>query len=76
MKELIASICKALVDCPEKVNIKEIQTGTTIIFEIRVDPQDIGKVIGKSGKTAHALRQILNSIASKENKRIVLEIIE
>jgi len=76
MKNLILLICKSLVDYPDEVEIKELTTGKTHLFEIMVCIQDVGKIIGKQGKTAQAIRQILNAVASKEKKRIVIEILE
>jgi len=76
MKKLILKICLALVDNPGDVEIKEIATESTSVFEIRVKKEDVGKIIGKQGKTAHAIRQILTAVASKEKKRIVIEILE
>jgi len=76
MKELILKICTALVDYPGAVQIKEITSEKVSIFEIKVNKIDVGKIIGKQGKTAHAIRTILNAVASKERKRIVIEILE
>jgi uncharacterized protein len=76
MKELILVMARALVDKPDEVEIKEIEGDITIIFELKVAKEDLGKVIGKQGKTAHAMRSILNATATKLKKRAVLEIIE
>ena len=76
MKELILVMAKALVDKPDEVEIKEIEGDVTTILELRVAKDDLGKVIGKQGKTAHAMRSILNATATKLKKRAVLEIIE
>lgn len=76
MNELIMHICKSLVDYPDEVKINEIPTEKTLVFEITVRKEDVGKIIGKQGKTAHSIRQILNSVASKERKRIIIEILE
>ena len=76
MKELILVMAKALVDKPDEVEIKEIEGDVTIILELKVAKDDLGKVIGKQGKTAHAMRSILNATATKLKKRAVLEIIE
>ena len=76
MKELILVMAKSLVDKPEEVEIKEIEGDVTTIFELKVAKEDLGKVIGKQGKTAHAMRSILNATATKLKKRAVLEIIE
>ena len=76
MKDLIDVIAKALVDFPEQVDIKEIEGEKTTVLELRVAKDDLGKVIGKQGKTARAMRTILNANATKLKKRAVLEIIE
>ncbi len=77
MKELILVICQSLVDLPDKVIIKEIETGgQTCVYEIYVSKTDVGKVIGKSGATARAIRTIINAVGSKLKKRVVIEIIE
>ncbi len=76
MKELILVMAKALVDKPDEVEIREIEGDVTTILELKVAKDDLGKVIGKQGKTAHAMRAILNATATKLKKRAVLEIIE
>ena len=76
MKELILVIAKALVDKPDEVEITEIEGDVTTILELKVAKDDLGKVIGKQGKTAHAMRSILNATATKLKKRAVLEIVE
>ena len=76
MKDLILLIAKSLVDKPEEVNLKEVEGEKTTVLELRVAKGDLGKVIGKQGKTAHAMRTILNATATKLKKRAVLEIIE
>lgn len=76
MKELILVMAKALVDKPDEVEIKEIEGDVTTILELRVAQDDLGKVIGKQGKTAYAMRAILNATATKLKKRVVLEIVE
>jgi len=76
MKELILVMARALVDKPDEVEINEIEGGVTTILELKVAKEDLGKVIGKQGKTAHAMRSILNATATKLKKRAVLEIIE
>ena len=76
MKELVTIMAKALVDKPDEVEIKEIEGDVTTILELKVAKDDLGKVIGKQGKTAHAMRAILNATATKLKKRAVLEIIE
>jgi hypothetical protein len=76
MKDFVMYVTKALVDEPEKVEVSEVDGERSIILELKVAQQDLGKVIGKHGRTAHALRVLLGAIAAKEGKRAVLEIIE
>ena len=76
MKELVAVMARALVDKPDEVEIREVEGDVTTILELKVAKDDLGKVIGKQGKTAHAMRAILNATATKLKKRAVLEIIE
>jgi predicted RNA-binding protein YlqC (UPF0109 family) len=76
MKDLIEYIVKALVDTPDKVVVKEIAGEKSIIYELRVGDGDLGKVIGKEGRTAKAIRTIITAAAMKQGKRTVLEIIE
>jgi predicted RNA-binding protein YlqC (UPF0109 family) len=76
MKELIAYIVRALVDQPDEVAVSEIEGGQTVILELRVAKSDFGKVIGKHGRTAQAMRAILSAASGKAKKRYVLEIIE
>lgn len=76
MKELILVMARALVDNPDEVEINEIEGDVTTILELKVAKEDLGKVIGKQGKTAHAMRSILNATATKLKKRAVLEIVE
>lgn len=76
MKDLIAYIARALVDKPEEVEVKEIEGEQTSVIELKVAKEDLGKVIGKQGRTARAMRTILSAASTKINKRSVLEIIE
>ena len=76
MKELILYIARALVDRPEEVTVVEVESGQTAILELNVAKSDLGKVIGKQGGTARAMRTILNAASAKQKKRAVLEIIE
>ncbi len=76
MKELIGYIAKALVDKPEEVIVTEIEGEQTSVIELKVAKEDLGKVIGKQGRTARAMRTILSAASTKINKRSVLEIIE
>ncbi len=76
MKELITYIARSLVDQPEQVDVSEIQGNQTTVLELKVAKEDLGKVIGKQGRTAQAMRTILSAVSSKVRKRTVLEIIE
>jgi len=76
MKELIGYIAKALVDKPEEVVVTEIKGGQTSMIELKVAKEDLGKVIGKLGRTAQATRTILSAASTKINKKAVLEILE
>jgi len=76
MKEFIEFIAKKLVDNPDAVDVSLIEGKNTAIIELRVAPEDVGKVIGKSGRTANALRTLLSAVASRQSQKIVLEIIE
>ena len=76
MKDLIAYIAKALVDKPEEVVVTEIEGQKTSVIELKVAKEDFGKVIGKHGRTAQAIRTILRAASTKMKKRSVLEIIE
>ena len=75
MKELVEYIAKALVDHPEQVDVQEVQEERSIVLELRVAPDDVGKVIGKQGRIAKALRIVVGAAAMKENKRVMVEII-
>ena len=76
MKELIMRIAQSLVDSPDKVEVTEIIGEQTSVIELRVAKEDLGKVIGKQGRTAQAIRTILNAAGAKVRKRAVLEILE
>ena len=76
MKEFIVLIAKSLVDKPDEVVLQEVAGERITVFELRVAKDDLGKIIGKQGKTARAIRAILNATATKLKKRAVLEIIE
>jgi hypothetical protein len=76
MKELIEYIAKALVDNPEDVVVMEVEGEVTSVIELKVAKSDLGKVIGKQGRTARAMRTILSAASTKLNKRAVLEILE
>jgi len=76
MKDLVKAMATALVDYPEEVVVNEISGEQTSIIELKVSEHDRGKVIGKQGKTARAMRTILIAASNKQSKRIMLEIIE
>ena len=76
MRDLVEYIARALVDAPDKVRVEEIQTGDELVYELRVAADDLGKVIGKKGRTARALRTLLSAAASKKRARAALEIVE
>ena len=76
LKELVEFTAKALVDKPADVQVTEVEGEQTTVIELRVAKEDLGKVIGKQGRTARAIRTILSAAASKERKRCVLEILE
>ncbi|MCW7754528.1 MULTISPECIES: KH domain-containing protein [Desulfobotulus] len=76
MKELIDYIAKALVDHPDQVVVSEVEGNQTSVLELKVAKEDLGKVIGKQGRTARAMRTILSAASAKVKKRTVLEIIE
>ncbi len=76
MKDLITYIAKALVDNPEQVLVDEVAGNQTSVLELKVAKEDLGKVIGKQGRTARAMRTILSAASAKIKKRTVLEIVE
>ena len=76
MKDLITFIAKALVDYPEQVSVRELGGNNTKILALEVAKVDIGKVIGRKGRTAQALRTILSAASAKDKKRTVLEIVD
>ncbi len=76
MGELVETIAKYLVDNPEKVRVNEVEGTQSIIIELKVAPEDMGKVIGKQGRTAKAIRTVVKAAAIKENKRVTVEIIQ
>jgi predicted RNA-binding protein YlqC (UPF0109 family) len=75
-KEMIQLIAQAMVDNPDQVSVAEIEGNQTTVLELKVAESDLGKVIGKQGRNAQAIRTILSAISAKVNKRVVLEIIE
>lgn len=76
LRALIEYLARALVDLPDQVNVKHIEGEQTTVIELKVAKEDLGKVIGKQGRTARAIRTILNGASTKLKKRTVLEIIE
>ena len=76
MKDLVEFIVRALVDDPSEVQINEVTGDKVTLYELRVSKKDVGKIIGKKGRTAMAIRTILNAVSTKHGKRAELEIIE
>jgi uncharacterized protein len=76
VKDLLLFMARGIVDDPDAVEVDEIPEGNTTVYELVVAPDDLGKVIGKRGRTASALRAILSAAAAKAKKRVVLEIVE
>jgi uncharacterized protein len=76
VKELVGVLARALVDNPDAVHIEEIESKRGLILELSVAKEDIGKIIGKDGKTAQAIRAILNAACTKHNRRVTLDIVD
>lgn len=76
MKELVEVIAKALVDNPDEVTVTETENGRTIVLELRVAPSDMGKVIGKQGRIAKAIRSVVKAASTREDKKVVVEIVQ
>ncbi len=76
MGELVEMIAKALVDNPDEVEVNEVEGTQSVIIELRVASEDMGKIIGKQGRIAKAIRTVVKAAAIKENKRVVVEIIQ
>jgi len=76
MKELVEAIAKALVDHPDEVQVKSLEGSQVTVLELRVHPEDLGKVIGRQGRTAKAMRTLLGAGGMKMRKRFTLEILE
>ena len=76
MKELVEFLAQQLVNNPEAVDVKETQGDTASVLEVRVAKEDLGRVIGKQGRTAKSIRTILNAVASRTSRKVVLEIVE
>ncbi len=75
MKDLVEYIAKALADDPSQVHVSEIEGETSLILELRVGPEDMGRIIGKGGRTANAMRTLVRVLAAKQGKRVTLEIV-
>ncbi|MDF2949693.1 MAG: hypothetical protein K0R07_1731 [Sedimentibacter sp.] len=76
MGELVEYIAKSLVDNPEQVSVNEVEGSQSLIIELKVAPDDMGKVIGKQGRIAKAIRTVVKAAATKDNKRVIVEIIQ
>jgi len=76
VRELVSEIAKALVDSPDEVSVNEVQGEQVTVLELRVAPSDLGKVIGKQGRTARSIRTLLGAAGMKLNRRFTLEILE
>jgi predicted RNA-binding protein YlqC (UPF0109 family) len=76
MKELVQYLAKSLVNNPDAVEVKETEGDTTSIVELKVAKEDLGRIIGKQGRTAKSIRTIVNAAASRTNRKVVLEIVE
>ncbi|MFQ6093531.1 MAG: KH domain-containing protein [bacterium] len=76
MKELVEFMVKHLVDRPEEVQVSEIEGEKTVVYELRVGQGELGRVIGRGGRTAQSMRVLLNAAATKQRKRVVLELLE
>ncbi len=76
MRELVEEIAKALVDIPEEVQVREVEGEQSTLLELRVAPSDLGKIIGKQGRTARSIRTLLGAASMKLNRRFTLEILE
>jgi len=76
LKEFLEKLVKALVDYPEDVEISQVEGGRSIILEIKVVPDDMGKVIGKQGRIAQSLRIIVKAAAAKKGKKVMMEILQ
>ena len=76
MRETVEKIVRAIVDDAEAVDVREVEKGNTTLIEIRVAPDDMGKVIGRQGRTVRALRSLVHAVSVKRNRRYILEIVE
>lgn len=76
MRELVETIAKELVDQPEAVEVREVKDGQSLVLKLKVAQEDMGKVIGKQGRIAKSIRSVVKAAATKENKRIIVEIVQ
>lgn len=76
LRDLVTFIAKSIVDNPEKVEVNEVEGERAVVFELRVAPEDMGKVIGKKGRVIHAVRALVQAAAAREGKRATVEILE
>ncbi len=76
MKDLLSLLAKALVDSPEAVSVDEKENGEQVVLELRVADGDMGKVIGKQGRIAKSIRTVMKAAASRENKKVIVEIVQ
>lgn len=76
LRELVTFIAKSIVDNPDQVEVNEVEGERAVVFELRVAPEDMGKVIGKKGRVIHAVRDLVQAAAAKEGKRATVEILE
>ncbi|HHY69867.1 MAG TPA: KH domain-containing protein [Bacillota bacterium] len=76
MKDLVTYIAKSIVDHPDQVEVNEVEGERTVVYELRVAPEDMGKVIGKKGRVIHSVRAVVQAAAAKEGKRATVEILE
>ena len=74
MKELVEVIAKSLVTCPDQVEVTEVVNGNSVVISLKVAPEDMGKVIGKQGRIARALRTVVKAASSKEDKKVIVDI--
>ena len=76
MYDLVKTVLSALADHPEKIRISEIQGDKTLVYEVRCHADDLGKLIGKGGKTVGAIRTLLGAVASRTNQRVIIEVVD
>ncbi len=76
LRELVTFIAKSIVDIPDQVEVNEVEGERAVVFELRVAPEDMGKVIGKKGRVIHAVRALVQAAAAKDGKRATVEILE